>query len=71
MHQLGSPGGSVLKKLVCQCRRCRRHMFDPWVGRICWRREIATHFINLAWEIPWTEPWRVTVHGVTKESDMT
>ena len=30
-------------------------MFDPWVGRIRWRREIATHFINLAWEIPWTE----------------
>jgi len=23
----------------CQCRRCRRHRFDPWVGKIIWRRK--------------------------------
>ena len=23
---------------TCQCRRCRRHGLDPWVGRIPWRR---------------------------------
>ena len=34
--------------------------------------EMATHSSILAWEIPWTEePGRVTVHGVTKELDMT
>ena len=24
---------------TCQCRRCRRHGFDPWVGKIPWRRK--------------------------------
>ena len=32
------------KESVCRCRRCRGHRFDPWVGKIPWRRE---------W--PWTE----------------
>ena len=26
------------KESACQCRRCRRHRFDPWVGKIPWRR---------------------------------
>ena len=30
-----------------------RHRFDPWVGKIPWRR--ATHSSILAWRIPWTE----------------
>ena len=24
---------------ACQCRRHRRHRFDPWVGKILWRRK--------------------------------
>jgi len=27
------------KESTCQCRRRRRHRFDPWVGKIPWRRE--------------------------------
>ena len=23
----------------CQCRRLKRHRFDPWVGKILWRRK--------------------------------
>ena len=35
-------------------------------------KEMATHSIILAWEIPWTEePSGATVHRVTKESDTT
>ena len=35
-------------------------------------KEIATHSSILAWEIPWIKkPGRVTVHGVTEESDTT
>ena len=30
-------------------------MFNPWVGKISWRREMATHSSTLAWRIPWTE----------------
>ena len=40
------------KESTCQCRRCR---FDPWVGKIPWRGEMATHSSILAWRIPWTE----------------
>ena len=48
---LGFPGGGVVKNRVkillyhcgkesaCQGRKCRRHRFDPWVGKIPWRRE--------------------------------
>ena len=27
------------KEPACQCRRCKRHKFDPWLGKIPWRRE--------------------------------
>ena len=37
------------KESTCQCRRCRRLGFDPWVGNIPWRRRI------LAWRSPWME----------------
>ena len=27
-------GGAVGKESACQCRRCKRCGFDPWVGKI-------------------------------------
>ena len=27
------------KESACQCRRHKRHGFDPWVGKILWRRK--------------------------------
>ena len=36
-------------------RQCRRHRINPWVGKIPWRRKLATHSSILAWEIRWTE----------------
>ena len=32
------PGGASGKEPNCPCRRCKRHGFDPWVGKIPWRR---------------------------------
>ena len=29
--------------------------FDPWVRKIPWEKEMATHSSVLAWRIPWTE----------------
>ena len=26
------------KELACQCRRHKRCRFDPWIGKILWRR---------------------------------
>ena len=34
----GLPGGASGKELTCQCRRYKRCGFDPWVGKISWRR---------------------------------
>ena len=33
------PGGVNGKESTCQCRRHKRHEFDPWVGKIPCRRE--------------------------------
>ena len=35
--------------------QCRRPRFNPWVGKIPWRRKWSTHSRILAWRIPWTE----------------
>ena len=40
--------GTSGKEPACQCRRHKRHGFDPWVS-------MATHSSILAWRIPWTE----------------
>ena len=34
MHTCGASG----KEPACHCRRCKRCGFDPWVGKIAWRR---------------------------------
>ena len=39
-------------EFACQCRR---HGFEPWVGKILLEKEITTHSSMLAWEIPCLE----------------
>ena len=34
----GFPGSTSGKEPACQCRTCKRGRFDPWVGKIPWRR---------------------------------
>ena len=53
---IGFPAGTRGKEPACQCRRHRRLRFNPWVGKIPWRREgMAACSSILAWRIPWTE----------------
>ena len=59
---LGFPCGSASK----ECPQCRRPGFDPWVGKIPWRRE----------RLPPPVFWPGEFHGLyspwgCKESDMT
>ena len=61
----GFPDGASGKEPTCQCKRHKRHGFDPWVGR-----SPGTHSRILAWRMPWSEepqssysPWGL------KESD--
>ena len=44
---MGFPGGSDSKEPTCQCRRCG---FDPWVGRIPWRRKWQPSLVFLPGE---------------------
>ena len=63
----GLPGSASGKESACQCKRCKRRRFDPWVGKSPWRRGVATHSSILAWRIPTDRrAWRATVHGVAK-----
>ena len=32
------PGSSDGKEPTCQCKRCRRHGFYPWIGKVLWKR---------------------------------
>ena len=58
----GFPGISSCKELACQCRRCKRHRFDLWVG--CLEEGTAAHSSILAWRIPQTEePGRLQSMG--------
>ena len=34
---MGFPGGTNGKESACQCRRCQRCRFDPWVRKTLWR----------------------------------
>ena len=34
----------------CQCRRCKRHRFHPWVGKIPWRRKWQHTPVFLPWK---------------------
>ena len=36
---MGSPGGANGKESACQCRRNKTRGFNPWGGKMPWRRE--------------------------------
>ena len=64
----GFPGGASGKEPTCQCRRLKRHGFNPCVWKIPWRKWKPTP-VFLPVEIPWSlvgySPWS------RKESDKT
>ena len=49
---MGFPGGARGKESTCQCRRCR---FDPWFGKVPWRRAWQLTPVFLPGESPWTK----------------
>ena len=38
-RSMGFVGGTKGKESTCQCRRCKRHSFNPWVRNIPWSRK--------------------------------
>ena len=60
----GLPWGLSAKESVCQCRGVG---FDPWIGKISWRREWQPTPRVLALGNPTNRgAWWATVHGVAK-----
>ena len=63
------PGGTSGKDPTCQCRRCKRCRFDPWIRNIprrkAWRPSTP---VFLPRESQDRGDWRLTVHRVA-ESD--
>ena len=55
------------KEPTCQCRR---HRFDPWVGKIPWRREWQPTPVFLPKEFHGQRSLAI-VHGVCKELETT
>ena len=61
----------MVKESTCKCGRRRSHRFDPWVGKIPWRRKWQPTPIFLPgkshgqWSLAGCSP------GGLKESDMT
>ena len=49
------PDGASGKELASQCRRHKRGGFDPWVGKIPWRRGWKPSLVYWSEEFPWTE----------------
>ena len=52
---------------TCQCTRRKRYRFDPWVGKIPWRRTWQPAPVFLPEKVPWTEELGgLRSRGVTK-----
>ena len=47
----GFPGGASGKEPICQRRRCKRCRFNPWIGKIPWRRKWQPTPVFLTWKI--------------------
>ena len=67
----GFPGGTSGKEHACQCRRPKRHKFNPWERKILWRREWQLTLVFL----PGESHRQKSLVGYSpqghKESDMT
>ena len=65
-HRGGFPGGSIVKKSAFQFKRCRRHVFNPWIRKIPWRKKWQRLQYSWLGNPMDTGAWWATVHGVSK-----
>ena len=61
--QGGLPWRLSDKESTCQCRT---HGYDPWLGKIPWRRKWQPTPLFLPGKSHGQRAWQATVHGVTK-----
>ena len=65
-RRLGFPGGSSDKEPICQCRRHKRHGFNPWVRKIPWRRKWQLTPVLLPGESHGQRSLAATVHRIAQ-----
>ena len=58
-------------KNLLQCRRHRRHEFNPWVRKIPWRRKQQPIPILLPGKFHGKGTWQTTAQGLAKTEHMT
>ena len=63
---MGFPGGASGKECPCQFRRHRRLGFNPWVGKISWRRWWRPLQHSFPGNPMDRGAWWATAHGITK-----
>ena len=68
---MGFPGGTSGKEPACGCRRHKRRGFEPWVGKIPWRRKQQLTPVFLPGESHGQRSWRGYSPWGGKESNMT
>ena len=69
-----SPGATSGKEPACQCKRCMRCGFHPWVGKISWRRKRQPTPVFLSgkshgrWNLVGCSPWGYKELDVTEHA---
>ena len=64
---VGLPRWRSGEESACQCRRCKKHGFDPWIRKIPWRRGNSNPLQYSCQENPmFRGAWWATVYGITK-----
>ena len=59
------------KESACQCRRCKRHGFYPWVNKIPGEGNGNSFLYSCLGNAIDKGTWRVSVPGMAEESDKT
>ena len=63
---VGFPGGAGDKEPTCQCRRYKRHGFNPWVGKVPWRRACQPSPVFCLEDLLDRGAWQAIVHRIAK-----
>ena len=58
--------GASGKEPTCQCRKCKRYEFNPWVRKIPWGGHGNPLQYSCLENFMDRRTWQATVHGVTK-----
>ena len=66
VEEAGFLGGTRGKEHACQCRRCKRLGFYPWVGKIPCKRSWQPTPVSCLENPMDRGVWQATVHGVTQ-----